>query len=546
MPLAGRQYWTTPQKSYVTSWKTTIHPGRTSKQTVTKVSAAQLQRAKQRLTMEWKLREDVDKLQSQMIIDRKATQPSPQPNKPSYTAPPPYRYSYRYNTPLMPPPQTQVAAPPPPSSFQPPALPLTPQVPQTPQAAHLFAPAAPMTRGNLFYSYRGYPQTPSRRGGSPADRMRTAAQYATIPHHPNSDAGKQAYAQQIQEWHTQHGTDAIPNSQRPYPLKPGTSPIWSRECFNCGMAMTPPHQAYDCPNEAVPMQEMKWRETVSRLVSRTLTAPTTPGPTSNVQFVANAAPAQYTMPQSPYTAPTQAYPQYSYFADPYKITPDIPTSSLPSVPTSAFPSQFNTSAPNSPNSQTPETLNIEEADDDLVMPTINVTSPDSDVHSISMPDCPDLPLSTSLHVDSHSIANTDTLSLWVTVLDPVDHNTSTNSSFVTLSLVSTCESKPASDCYSGENDHPIVDVYAISDNDHTTDHTPASTPFVTQIVLYGPGAKTSCFQANIDDGAMINAIDLKTFNKASKHLRKLTRSNRMLRMANGAEVPSHGVWMGTL
>ncbi|KAG1846476.1 hypothetical protein C8R48DRAFT_677810 [Suillus tomentosus] len=236
----------------------------------------------------------------------------------TYTSPPPYRYGYHYNAPMVQTPQTQAAAPPSLPAFQPPVSSLTPQVPQTPQAAHLFAPTAPMSRGNLFYGYRGYPQTPTRRGGSPADRMRTAAQYATIPHHPNSDAGKQAYAQQVQEWHALHGSEAIPNSQRPYPLKPGTSPIGSRECFNCGMATLPPHQSYDCPNEPLPAQEMKWRETVSRLVSRTLAMPTTPGSATNVQYVTSAAPTQYAMPQVPYATSAPSYPPYSYFTDPYE------------------------------------------------------------------------------------------------------------------------------------------------------------------------------------------------------------------------------------
>lgn len=286
---------------------------------VVKVSASQLQRAKQRLAMDRKLREDVDKLQTQTASDHKATQPPSQPNQAPYIALPPFRYGYRYNSPMMSPLQNQTPAPPAPPMYQSQAPLLTPQVPQTPQAAHLFTPAAPVSRGNLFYGFRGYPQTPTRRGGSPADRMRAAAQFATIPHHPNSEAGKQAYTQQLQDWHAQHGTDAIPNSQRPYPLKPGTSPIGSCECFNCGMEMTPPHQAYDCTNEPVPIQETKWRETVSRLVLRTLATPTTPGPTSNVQFIANTAPTQYNIPQGHYPTPAPTYPQYSYLTEPYEM-----------------------------------------------------------------------------------------------------------------------------------------------------------------------------------------------------------------------------------
>ncbi|KAG2742836.1 hypothetical protein P692DRAFT_20696361, partial [Suillus brevipes Sb2] len=82
----------------------------------------------------------------------------------------------------------------------------------------------------------------------------------------------------------------------------------------------------------------------------------------------------------------------------------------------------------------------------------------------------------------------------------------------------------------------------VSENNN---HPVESKPFVTQVILYGPGATTSCFQANVDDGAMVNVIDLKTFNKAAKYLRKLTRSTRILRMAEGTEVPSRGLWTGT-
>ncbi|KAG1775750.1 hypothetical protein EV702DRAFT_1046647 [Suillus placidus] len=284
---------------------------------VAKVSASQLLKAKQRLAMERKLREDVDKLQTQANNGRKPTAPSPaSSNQTTYGPVPAFRYSYRFGTPPATMSQPQSVAPPP--TYQAPLLPAVPQIPQMPQGSNLFTATAPVTRGNLFYGYRGYPQTPTRsRGGSPADRARTVAQYATIPHHPDSDMGRQAYTQQIQEWHTQHGTKAIPNSQRPYPLKPGTSPIGSRECFNCGMAMAPPHQAYDCPNTPLPPQETKWRETISRLVSRALAPAATPGPTTNIQYVTS-------VPTPPVNAPFAAphpvsYPQYSYYPEPYEM-----------------------------------------------------------------------------------------------------------------------------------------------------------------------------------------------------------------------------------
>lgn len=154
--------------------------------------------------------------------------------------------------------------------------------------------------------------------GSLADRTRLVAQYSAIPHHPDSDAGKQAYAQQVQEWHTTHGADAIPNSSRPYPLKPGTAPLGSWECFNCGLATAPVHQAYECNYPAVLSHETKWRKTVSHMVSRTLaTAPLTGTPT-NVQFMvlAPSHPISQVAYQY-YASPTDTYSMYDLVGNGY-------------------------------------------------------------------------------------------------------------------------------------------------------------------------------------------------------------------------------------
>ncbi|KAG2744354.1 hypothetical protein P692DRAFT_20703864, partial [Suillus brevipes Sb2] len=89
----------------------------------------------------------------------------------------------------------------------------------------------------------------------------------------------------------------------------------------------------------------------------------------------------------------------------------------------------------------------------------------------------------------------------------------------------------------------IMNLYTIN---HDTNTSTESKPFVTQVLLYGPKGKTSCFQANVDDGAMVNAIDTKAFNQAAGRLRRLVPSSRILRMANGSLVPSQGVWKGSL
>ncbi|KAH7918439.1 hypothetical protein BV22DRAFT_1024580, partial [Leucogyrophana mollusca] len=97
------------------------------------------------------------------------------------------------------------------------------------------------------------------------------------------------------DWHTQFGMDATPSTDRPYPLKPGTAALGSRECFRCGIVSTPTHHAPDCTNTSVPAQETKWRNIVSALVTRTLQSNTTPG--TPVQLVSTIP--QYPTPQYP-------------------------------------------------------------------------------------------------------------------------------------------------------------------------------------------------------------------------------------------------------
>lgn len=133
-----------------------------------------------------------------------------------------------------------------------------------------------------------------------------------LPQHPDSEVGRQAYAQQVQDWSTQHGAEAMPNMARPYPLKPGTSPLGSRECFNCGLATMPSHQAHKCQNTPVPIQEGRWREMVSRLVTRALAPPQTPTTPSNIQYVTSMAPQAVQPPMQHYLPSYYAPQQWQY------------------------------------------------------------------------------------------------------------------------------------------------------------------------------------------------------------------------------------------
>ncbi|KAH7919815.1 hypothetical protein BV22DRAFT_986510, partial [Leucogyrophana mollusca] len=73
-----------------------------------------------------------------------------------------------------------------------------------------------------------------------------------------------------------------------------------------------------------------------------------------------------------------------------------------------------------------------------------------------------------------------------------------------------------------------------------------SKPFITQLCLYGPKGVMSSFHSNVDNGAMINAIDTAVFHKAARRLRSLISSQRVLRMADGTKVKSQGIWKGTV
>lgn len=114
-------------------------------------------------------------------------------------------------------------------------------------------------RGNLFNT----PSTPSRRRAppvvTPALQAAVRASLAVLPHHPPTDAGYAAHAAQQLAWASQHGATAWIDEKTPYPLRPGTSPVASGECFRCGMVG---HRGAECtvPQEKqLHSNEQKWR-----------------------------------------------------------------------------------------------------------------------------------------------------------------------------------------------------------------------------------------------------------------------------------------------
>ncbi|KAG1884631.1 hypothetical protein F4604DRAFT_1919080 [Suillus subluteus] len=243
-----------------------------------------------------------------------------------------------------------------------------------------------------------------------------------------------------------------------------------------------------------------------------------------------------------------------------EFTNDLPTT----TPSSCSILSLNSSLANSPDTRTNPELddNTQEEDSDFIVPMLEIeVSPENSLISTSTDSLVSIPSITpdpEPFSDSHVPYTPSDSSLVLVpslISNPLSTTPTTTSSlfapdtfstdpdstdFETTLSTSTSEQFNTSDYYLGMNNRNIVDLHAI------TDLHMESKPFIMQVNLYGPGAKTSCFQANVDDSAMVNVLNLRMYHKAARHLRRLTPSNRILHIANGSEVPSHDVWTGTL
>ena len=131
----------------------------------------------------------------------------------------------------------------------------TPPAPNTPQANPFLTPSG--GRGNLF-------NTPSRRRAvatpaTPATQAVIRVAIASLPQHPPTDAGRAAHAAQQVAWAEKHGPTAWIDETTPYPLRPGTAPVASGECFRCGMGG---HRGAECtvaPDNHLQRNEQRWR-----------------------------------------------------------------------------------------------------------------------------------------------------------------------------------------------------------------------------------------------------------------------------------------------
>jgi len=85
------------------------------------------------------------------------------------------------------------------------------------------------------------------------------------------------------------------------------------------------------------------------------------------------------------------------------------------------------------------------------------------------------------------------------------------------------------------------DVFTVGARERTED---AARAFIHEVCLKGLSETQVQVIATFDDGALVNVIDSVIFESIRNKLLPLKVSKRVLRMANGALVPSGGTWIG--
>ena len=139
-------------------------------------------------------------------------------------------------------------------------------------------------QGNLFQTTQTRNPTQNNTPRPPPTQANRAALLTCIqkyPHHPNTEAGRQAHQAQQADWVKTHGLNAIVTESTPYPLRPGTLPVGSGECFTCGfLGHMGRRDGSTCgDNRPLHPREQTWRSICSRILRQTRS-------TANIQMVA--------------------------------------------------------------------------------------------------------------------------------------------------------------------------------------------------------------------------------------------------------------------
>ena len=128
--------------------------------------------------------------------------------------------------------------------------------------------------GNLFQTSQtaappqnNIPRPPATQ----ADRAALLICLQKYPHHPDTEAGRQAHRAQQADWVKTHGPGTFVTESTPYPLRPGTLPVGSGECFTCGFTghMGRRDGSTCGGNRALHPHEQTWRAIGSRILRQT-------------------------------------------------------------------------------------------------------------------------------------------------------------------------------------------------------------------------------------------------------------------------------------
>ena len=128
--------------------------------------------------------------------------------------------------------------------------------------------------GNLFQTAQIKPTSQNSNPRPPATQADRATLLVCIqkyPHHPDTEAGRQAQQAQQADWARTHGSNVFVTELTPYPLRPGTLPVGSGECFTCSL---PGHMgrrdSSTCRgNCALHPHKQTWRSICSRILRQT-------------------------------------------------------------------------------------------------------------------------------------------------------------------------------------------------------------------------------------------------------------------------------------
>ena len=85
----------------------------------------------------------------------------------------------------------------------------------------------------------------------------------------------------------------------------------------------------------------------------------------------------------------------------------------------------------------------------------------------------------------------------------------------------------------------FFDVYSVGEKGEAI-------PFEKEISLIGVNGELVALKATFDDCAMVNVIDKVAFEEVKNQLSEPQPSRKVMRMANGALIPSNGSWSGVV